>query len=160
MIPRIADFIDRSGNWEEHVLSWLRLRQGSPTFRLLRYEDLLADPSCELMKLASFLEVESTPEWVGRAVQLSSAQRMRSLEQQQWKLWRPTRRTRGDIPFVRKATSGGWRNELSDRSVKKIEAAWGGTMKELGYEVSSVVSTVSAGHSNIMCGQTLPAIKL
>ena len=144
MIPRIADFIDRSGSWEEHVLSWIRLRQGRSTFRLLRYEDLLADPWGELMKLASFLGVESAPERIDRAVRLSSTQQMRGLEQQQWKLWRPTRRTRGDIPFVREATSGGWRNELSDRSVKKIETAWGCTMKELGYEVSSVVSTVSA----------------
>src|SRR4029077_1896297 len=130
------------------------------TFRLLRYEDLLADPRGELMKLASFLGIASAPEWIDRAVQLSSAQQMRGLEQQQWQLWRPTSRTRGDIPFVREATSGGWRNELSDRSVKKIEAAWGSTMKELRYEVSSVVSTASSGHSNIRCCQILPEINL
>jgi Sulfotransferase domain len=158
MIPKIADFIDRSGNWEEHVLSWLRLRQGRSTFRLLRYEDLLTDPGSELMKLASFLGIASDPEWIDRAVQLSSAQQMRGLEQQQWKLWLPTKRTRADIPFVRGATSGRWRNELSDRSVKKIEAAWGRTMQELGYEVSSVVPTISLGNSNIRRSQILPEL--
>jgi len=61
---------------------------------------------------------------------------MRSLEQKQWREWTETRDSRGDIPFVRDATSGGWREKLSRESIRKIEMAWGATMKELGYELS------------------------
>ena len=61
---------------------------------------------------------------------------MRSLEQKQWKQWGTTKNTRQDIPFVREAKSGTWRGKLSAESVSKIEAAWGATMQELGYELA------------------------
>src|SRR5215475_5248641 len=48
----VVGYADRVGCWEDHVLSWVRLREGKAGFRLVRYEDLLADPVKELTALA------------------------------------------------------------------------------------------------------------
>jgi hypothetical protein len=123
------------GCWQDHVLSWVRLREGKPGFRLVRYEDLLADPAKQLTNLAPLLGIEPTPARVERAVQLSSASHMQSLEKKQSKQWVATKDTRQDIPFVREAKSGGWRKKLSPAAVRTIEQAWGTTMKEMGYDL-------------------------
>lgn len=131
----VVPYADRVGCWRDHVLSWMRLREGKPGFRLLRYEDLLADPAKELASLAPLLGIEPTPDRIQRAVQLSSASQMQSLEKKQSQQWAATKDTRQDIPFVREAKSGGWRNKLSPAAVQTIERAWGSTMKELGYDL-------------------------
>jgi hypothetical protein len=113
----------------------VRLREGKTGFSLVRYEDLLADPVKELTTLAPMLGIDPAPERVERAVRLSSASHMRSLEKEQSKQWATTKATRQDIPFVREAKSGGWRHKLSTSAVKTIEQAWGSTMKELGYDL-------------------------
>jgi hypothetical protein len=131
----VVPYADRVGCWQDHVLSWLRLREGKPGFRMVRYEDLLADPAKELTRLAPLLRIDPTPERVERAVRLSSANHMQSLEKQQSKQWAAMKDSRQDIPFVREAKSGGWRNKLSANAVRTIEQAWGATMTELGYEL-------------------------
>jgi len=138
LAARIVGYADRLGSWEDHTLSWLRLREGRPGYQFVRYEDLLANAAGELMRLAAFLKLNPDPEKIGRAVTLSSAGHMRSLEQKQWKEWETTKNTRSDIAFVREAKSGGWRGKLSGASIRKIETAWGPTMEELGYQLSTV----------------------
>lgn len=132
---KVVGYADRVGCWQDHVLSWVRLRQGKPGFKLARYEDLLADPEKELRALAPLLGIDPTPERIERAVRLSSASNMQSLEKLQSKEWVATKDTRQDIPFVREAKAGGWRSKLSPLAVRTIEQAWGSTMKELGYEL-------------------------
>jgi len=138
---KVVGYADRVGCWEDHVLSWLRLRQGKAGFRLIRYEDLLANPSKELRQLAPLLGIDPNPERIDRAVQLSSAANMRSLEQKQSKEWVTTKDTRKDIPFVRDAKAGGWRSKLPPTCVNRIEQAWGTTMEELGYELAGNLQT-------------------
>jgi hypothetical protein len=133
---RVVPYADRVGCWQDHVLSWVRLREGNPGFRMVRYEDLLADAARELTSLADFVRAEPTRGRVERAVRLSSAYQMQSLEKQQSKQWAATKYTRQDIAFVREAKSGGWRNKLSANAVAIIEQAWGATMKELGYDLA------------------------
>lgn len=134
---KVVDYADLVGPWDEHAMSWVRMRQGKKNFCLVRYEDLLADPVKELTKVSPMLKIDPTPERIQRAITLSSADHMRSLEKSQWKKWVTTKDTRSDIPFVREAKSGGWRNRLSEASVRNIEEAWGPAMKELGYELVS-----------------------
>jgi Sulfotransferase domain len=138
---KVVGYADRVGCWEDHVLSWVRLREGKSGFRLVRYEDLLADPVKELTALASVLNIDATPERVERAVHLSSAGHMQSLEKTQSQDWVATKGTRQDIPFVREAKAGGWKKKLSATAVRTIEQAWGRTMKELGYGLVSEPAT-------------------
>jgi len=135
LAAEVADWVDRLGSWEDHTRSWLCLRRGKSTYCLIRYEDLVADTARELTRVASFFQLDLTPERIERAVRLSSATEMRSLEQKQWKKWVGTKDSRADIPFVREAKSGGWRKHLSEDSAKRIERAWGATMRELDYEL-------------------------
>ena len=147
------------GNWGEHVGSWLVStsnvsqmigRQGLPQkstefgarghgrqFLLLRYEDLLENTEVELRKVAGFLGLKATPQDIQRAVALSSADKMKKLEQKQSDQWSTTREGRKDINFVREAKSGQWKRSLSPASVAEIESTWGHLMQALGYECAA-----------------------
>jgi hypothetical protein len=141
---------DRLGSWADHVTSWLSTRHDSHSFAILRYEDLIADAARELVKVATMLGIEPTAERLTRAADLSSADRMRQLESTQGGKWVQTRYTRQDKPFVRKASSGGWRSVLPAQSVAQIEAAWGHVMTPLGYELSAgVVGKPNFAHAQI-----------
>src|SRR5271165_790780 len=124
-----------NGSWGEHVAGWLVAREGNPRFHLVRYESLLADTAGELAGIAEFLGITPTPERLSEVVRLSSADRMRTLEQQQSNTSSLMKGSRKDVPFVRAAKSGGWRSELPESLVEKIETAWGPLMRHLGYEL-------------------------
>jgi hypothetical protein len=62
---------------------------------------------------------------------------MREMEKSQSADWVATKNHRTDIPFVRVAKSGGWKEKLPEECVAQIEAAWGETMVALGYELVS-----------------------
>ncbi len=153
-VPRFinAEFDTKWGSWADHVLSWLLLRQHRPDFILLRYESMKQEPQYELARVAGFLRdysfrtIDANPENLQRAVDLSSPERMRSLEKKQSADWVLTKTTRHDKPFVRTANVGGWKSVLSPGSVAAIEAAWGPVMKTLGYNlVSDTAPTAPAG---------------
>lgn len=143
-IPRFiaAEFDPWSGSWADNVRSWLTMRQGRSTFLLLRYEDMQQDPQRELFKLARFLQeagfrnIETSPENLAKAVELSSPERMRALEKQQARRYAQLKQTRLDKPFIRSARSGGWKSDLSETSVALIERTWGVIMQNLGYTLS------------------------
>lgn len=123
------------GSWWEHAASWIAARQGNPAFLLVRYEDLLADSIGETRKIAKFLGIPAEEERLRAAVERSSANRMRELEKKQADQWTGTKNTRLEIPFVREAKSGGWKEALPAPLAEQIEAAWAPLMKVLGYEL-------------------------
>ncbi len=135
-------FVD-FGTWEEHVQSWLSTRQGRAGFNCIKYEEMLAQPKEELAKIAAALNINAGHGEIARAVEMSSAGQMQNLEKQQSANWKLTSATRQDIPFVREAKAGGWKQKLSAAAVGTIEQAWGRTMKELGYEL---VTEAAAQH--------------
>jgi len=121
------------GTWAENVASWVSTRKRSDRFLLLRFEDMLERTRAELERLARFLGISATPDMLEKAINNSSAERMRELEKQQQDQWVATKKHRKDIPFVRVAKAGGWRKNLPEASVVEIEAAWGDLMASLGY---------------------------
>jgi hypothetical protein len=132
----------KMGTWRDHVVSWMATRGGQSNFLLLRYEEMLADTQNEAVKIASFLGLDASPERTRRAVELSSADRMRKLEKEQSGQWDATRNTRQDKPFVRKAAAGGWKSTLPEACVAKIESAWGDVMRSVGYELVTAKEAV------------------
>lgn len=136
MEAHVDDFLEgihTYGSWKEHVGGWLGACQESPSFHWFRYEDIHADAAGTLRDVLAFLSVEATEETVHRAVERSSADRMRSLESDAENSTSPLLDGSRKIPFVRNASSGGWKNELSPYCARRIEDAWGSLMKELGY---------------------------
>jgi len=125
------------GSWGENVSTWLVTRRNDPRFLLLRYEDIAANTPRELSKIAAFVGINATPETIQRAVERSSAENMRKLEQAQSHRSTLTKSSRKDLPFVRAAGAGGWRTGLPEPLVAKIEAAWAPLMQSLGYELST-----------------------
>lgn len=138
------------GSWGENVGSWVAARKNSKRFQsgqnflLVRYEDMVDDPERELARIARFLSIDPTAERLARAVERSSADQMRKLEQLQARQWSATKDTRQDRPFVRAAKAGGWRTGLPTSCIREMELAWGHLMRELGYELQ-VQEAVKAG---------------
>ncbi len=130
------------GTWGENVATWIYTRRGDPRFLLVTYEALQTQAMDEMGRIARFMGISPDPDRLAFAIEQSSADRMRELEKKQWNLWSSTRRTRQDKPFVRSAKAGGWKVELSGASVAEIESAWGGLMREIGYELA--VSNMTA----------------
>lgn len=155
--PFVDDFLADStspyGSWKENVSSWLATRSGTDTFLLLRYEDMVAQTRSELARVANFLGVPANPDRIDQAVQNSSADKMRLLEKEQYEKWSTTKDTRRDVAFVRAAKSGGWRSELPEPLVQKIEAAWGPLMRHLGYELAFPQSYAQVGGSDFISGK-------
>ncbi len=133
----IAGETSSYGSWWEHANSWIATRHGDPGFLLVRYEDLLSDSIGETTKIAEFLGIQATTERLQAAVERSSADRMRKLEKQQADQWTGTKNTRKEIPFVRAAKSGGWKETLPAHSVAEIEVAWAPLLKFLGYPLQT-----------------------
>ncbi len=131
------------GTWNEHVLSWLATRRDHPGFLLLRYEDMKRNPEREIARVACFMGVNASPQRLARVIELSSADRMRELEKTEHHSWAVTRGSRTDIPFVGKGVSGDWQSILAAEMAGRIEAAFGATMKSLGYELTQETAAVS-----------------
>jgi hypothetical protein len=123
------------GSWGQNVLTWLVANGGESRFLLLRYEDMIADTSRELRRAATFLGMRISDEQIAGAVERSSAEKMRKMEQSQSDKCELTKDSRKDLSFVRKASAGGWRSELPLPLLAKLEAAWGPVMRHLGYEL-------------------------
>jgi hypothetical protein len=137
-VPRfLRGEVDAYASWNENVVSWLATRGSSNNFLFLRYEDMMQEPVRELRKIAAFLGLRRTEAELAQAIERSSADRMRDLEKKQADVWINTKKTRKDIPFVRTAKSGGWRESLPPHLVAEIESAWGPTMQKLGYILAS-----------------------
>jgi hypothetical protein len=132
----VSGTVSPFGSWGRHVVSWLAARHDRRAFLLLRYEDLLHQPRRELDRAAAFLGVQRTHGHLAQAVERSSIDRMRRLEDAQADEWVTTRNTRKDIPFVRTGSPGSWRSALSGQAVGQIEAAWGDLMRTLGYDLA------------------------
>jgi len=133
----IAGETSSYGSWWEHAASWIATRQGNPNFLLVRYEDLLSDSVGETAKIAEFLGIQADRERLQAAVERSSADRMRKLEKQEADQWTGTKNTRQEIPFVRAAKSGGWKETLPGHCVEEIEVAWATLLNFLGYPLQT-----------------------
>lgn len=137
------------GSWGQNVATWLYTSERDPHFLLLRYEDLVADTARELAKVVAFLRLSAGPEQIARAVERSSADRMRKLEKTQTDENALMKGSRKDLSFVRAAESGGWRADLPTPMAAKIEAAWGPLMRHLGYQLSSQSPSEARGDESL-----------
>ena len=161
----IAHYVDEFLNgslepwksWQGNVASWLEARDGSPHFLLTRYEDLLDNTAAELARIAEFLGINAGPASLDRAVTLSSAQRMRELEQTQGAEWVTIKGGREDIPFIGKGTSGQWKTALNETVVSGIESVCGSLMRRLGYQLK--VGTHKRFSGQLISGQAVRSLR-
>jgi hypothetical protein len=125
------------GSWGENVGTWLAARRFNPDFCLIRYEDLLKQTPGELARMAKLLKIQPDSDRLAKAVERSTADRMRQLEKVEGEQWASTKGTRQDISFIRAAKDRQWRTALPRECIAQIENAWGDIMHSLGYTLET-----------------------
>jgi hypothetical protein len=124
------------GTWAENVGTWVAARNGRTSFLLLRYEDMIEHTEIELAKVARFFGLDPTPERLEKAIENSSADRLREFENKEGREWVTTKDKRSDIPFIGSAVAGKWKSKLPAAAAAEIESAWGPLMVSLGYQLT------------------------
>ena len=122
------------GTWQDHVSGWRSTRQFSPDFLLLRYEDMLDDPSGHVCRIARFMGVDADDDAIEKAARNSSFASMQKLEKQAGHAWQEMAQSRMDRLFIRRGVSQSWQEELDPDSIRLIEESWADTMNLVGYE--------------------------
>lgn len=115
--------VDGARYWRTDMEAALAIRELTPNYREVRYEDLKENGAAELARLYEWLGLEASTESCERAVAASTKDKVR-----------PNKALPKN--FVRKTPEGGWRAELSPRDARVIEYLAGDLMERLGYERS------------------------
>jgi hypothetical protein len=118
--------------WSGHVASWLD--QTDLPVHLLRYEDLQADAAATIAKALEFAGCPVSDARIGAAVERTRFAALQSEERQTG--FREAPRGMTQSLFFRRGVAGGWRSELSDEQVARIEREHAPMMHRLGYALS------------------------
>lgn len=112
--------VDGARFWRDDVLAARALRDKTPRYLEVRYEDLKQRGAAELERILDWLGLERETGFSERAIAASTKDKVRGTK---------------ELPqgFVRKVPPGGWRDELSRRDVRILEYLAGDLMEELGY---------------------------
>ena len=126
----IFDFLMDKDAGLPHIISFMNLWASEAdklaAFFLLRYEDLRARPEETLRKLLDFMQTPGNDEQIEDAVEFSSYENMKKLEQQKT-FWLsggrmvPKDRANPNSYKVRRAKVGGYRDYFEDREIEVIE---------------------------------------
>jgi len=128
--------LDGFGNWKNNIQSWLenkdKVEQG---FMWLKYEDLKKDTFKEVKNILKFLSLHKSNEEIQQAIQWSSFENMKELEEEQQNRCKMLK-SHQNILLVRKGECGGWKNILNDKQKNLMKEHFGQLLIELGYETS------------------------
>jgi hypothetical protein len=126
----IFDFLMDKDAGLPHIISFMNLWASESdkvkAFFLLRYEDLRAQPEETLRKLLEFMQTPGTDEQIKDAVEFSSYENMKKMEQQKT-FWLsggrmvPKDRANPNSYKVRRAKVGGYRDYFEDQEIEAIE---------------------------------------
>lgn len=125
--------------WQEEQRSGLAAYAGTiPGARILlvKYEDLVSDPSAELHRICGFLEIEAEPamlEDLSNESHRSEAKRIKNWE--------------NVASDVMRTNFGKYRDGLSARQVRRIERILGCEMQIIGYELENPQQAPAADSS-------------
>jgi hypothetical protein len=128
-LPKVIDFMNL----------WASEQSRLKGFFLLRYEDLRSQPEATLERLLEFMGTPGTPEEIREAVEFSSYENMKKMEQKKT-FWLsggrmvPKDRNNPNTYKVRRAKVGGYRDYFDDDQVAQIEALVSNTLSpDFGY---------------------------
>ncbi len=115
------------GSWKQQVESWAKMH---PDYLLLlRYEDMLSEPLQTFGKVNKFLGANKSDEALNRAIELSSFDKLRSVED---KKGFDEKSLKSD-KFFRSGTSEQWRKVLTENQIKRVIETNYETMKKFDY---------------------------
>lgn len=114
-------------SWSEHVRGWLD-HDLFPVV-VVRYEDLHADTTGQLARVAALAGLHPGEASLARAAEAAGFARLRGQEDETGFRERPQHHQR----FFRRGEQGAWRSELAEGLVRRIEEDHGEVMRRLGY---------------------------
>ena len=127
----IYDFVMDEDAGLPHIMRFMNLWASESdklrSFFLLRYEDLRSQPNETLRKLLEFIGTPGTEEQIADAIEFSSVENMKKMEQQKT-FWLsggrmvPKDRANPNSYKVRRAKVGGYKDYFDDQQVEAIEA--------------------------------------
>lgn len=116
------------GSWSENTLSWTD--KPHEAVLVVRYEDMLADPTTTFAGVAKHLRQKPTPEQIEEAIALSSFKELRDAEITAGDF--RERSERADR-FFREGRAGEWREKLTAEQAWRIEDKHRDMMSKFGY---------------------------
>lgn len=125
-------FEDGYGSWGENVQSWIAVKEKNPNFLLVKYEDLKQNTLHEVMRIVAFLNLDISLEIVQKAIENSSMDKMRKLENDDRQI-NKRKPINQSIPFVRKGSTNEWKEFLTKEMEKELIDAFYLPMKKLNY---------------------------
>ena len=124
--------LDDFGSWKENVASWIYARKNNRNFLFLNYDLMRENPIGEVGRLAKFLGIKSDRRHLDEVIQLCSMDRLKKLEDSQWKSWSSTAGTRRDLRFI-DSSENLKGNYLSESQKMGLRTEFDPVMAELGY---------------------------
>ncbi|MAB12737.1 sulfotransferase domain-containing protein [Parvibaculum sp.] len=118
---------ERYNTWSENVRSWTE--HPSPQLLVLRYEDMLEKPTEAFGSVVRFLGLNTPPERLERAIANSSFKTLKALEKEEGFNERPDHAE----SFFRKGQVGQWREELTEKQIRRIISDHREQMERFGY---------------------------
>ncbi|MEQ8717485.1 MAG: sulfotransferase domain-containing protein [Acidimicrobiales bacterium] len=119
--------VQRLGRWSDHVVSWL---DETPfDVHVVRYEDCVSDPVATFGSALAFLGHRGTTERLEAAVEATSFQRLRAIEDAVGFSERPPASDR----FFRRGRPGAWRDELPGPLAASLRGDHGDVMDRFRY---------------------------
>lgn len=128
------------GTWHEHAASWLDNDYGIQV-KPVRYEDMLSDPASVLREICDFVGLDCDNRRLGEAVERSSFDRMREMEEREL-AERRLGLFYGDgrelcvspaLRFMRRGKGGEAAEAFKDGSLRASAAAFMPTIERFGY---------------------------
>ena len=117
------------GRWGQHVLSWVEQTQ-VPSL-VIRYEDMLAKGPETFMALARFLELSDEPELVNKALENTSIDRLKKLEDEAGGF---DEKPEGCERFFRSGRTGEGAEQLSIEQRRRLFSVMEEVMKRFSYD--------------------------
>lgn len=124
--------VDGFGSWNDHVLSWICPRGDSPSFLLVRYEDLSSHPLQELTRVADWLELDYTKVILEQALDRTSIEQMKRIEAEDLAS-RSLGRGTPELTYIGTGRADAWKEELDEGSERLIKQAFAAAMARVGY---------------------------
>jgi hypothetical protein len=118
--------------WDRQVQAWTRRAEHDRRVLIVRYEDMVENRRRILEHVVAFAGIPSTEEDVARAVERGSFEAMRRAEEEHGVEAYPGEMAKRGR-FIRRGETAGWKQELDDALVRRIENEFARVMTTTGY---------------------------
>ena len=117
------------GTWEEHVKTWVDKDIAFPR-HIVRYEDMVNEPKKTFSRVVEFLGWDVDKDLVDKSIEGTEFSKLKHQEEK----YGFREQSHSGAHFFRKGKIGSWKDEMTDKQVKRLTDAFAETMKPLGYE--------------------------